>query len=381
MPWWSAAAPPERRLRPIWFGRVARCSFSIEPGGGAIPPRLLAEFEIPEHLLVARATAARIISPGDRQVHMPVNGGFVGMVDRDVFDEWLRVRAAAAGALRRTGTFLKLEREPDGRVRLLYRAEGGPVDVRARTVIGADGALSVVARQCLPRHARVPFVFAYHEIVQSPEPSIRFDAACCDIYYRGSLSPDFYGWIFPHGSSTSIGTGSALKGFDLRNAVGAIRKAAGLDAVPTLRREGAPIPLRPLRRWDDGRNVVLAGDAAGVVAPASGEGIYYAMAGGRFAAEAAERFLATGDARTLQGARASFMKAHGSVFRALGMMQRFWYANDWLRERFVALCGDRDIQRLVWNAYLNKAMTREPPATYMRIAYKNVAQLMGFQSF
>jgi geranylgeranyl reductase len=50
----------------------------------------------------------------------------------------------------------------------------------------------------------------------------------------------------------------------------------------TLRREGAPIPMKPLPRWDNGRDVVLAGDAAGVVAPASGEGIYYAMAGGRW---------------------------------------------------------------------------------------------------
>lgn len=238
----------------------------IKPCGGAIPPRLLADFDIPEDLLVARATAARIISPSDQHVHMPVNGGFVGMVDRDVFDEWLRERAVAAGVSRRSGTFLQLEREVDGHVRVRYRAEGVSVEVRARAVIGADGALSAVARQCLPRHARVPFVFAYHEIVQSPESSNGFDAACCDIYYRGTLSPDFYGWIFPHGGSTSVGTGSARKGFDLRDAVGAIRKSAGLDAAPTLRREGAPIPLRLLRRWDDGRNVVLAGDAAGVVA-------------------------------------------------------------------------------------------------------------------
>ena len=37
--------------------------------------------------------------------------------------------------------------------------------------------------------------------------------------------------------------------------------------------EGAPIPLRPMKRWDNGRDVLVAGDAAGVVAPASGEGI------------------------------------------------------------------------------------------------------------
>ena len=90
--------------------------------------------------------------------------------------------------------------------------------------------------------------------------------------------------------------------------------------METVRREGAPIPLRPLKRWDNGRDIVLAGDAAGVVAPASGEGIYYAMTGGRLAAEAVDRFLATGDARALAGARRAFMKMHGRVFWILGIM-------------------------------------------------------------
>ena len=73
-----------------------------------------------------------------------------------------------------------------------------------------------------------------------------------------------------------------------------------MAASKTIRKEGAPIPLKPLKRWDNGRDVVLAGDAAGVVAPASGEGIYYAMLGGRLAAEAVEECLATGDARALR---------------------------------------------------------------------------------
>ena len=63
--------------------------------------------------------------------------------------------------------------------------------------------------------------------------------------------------------------------------------------------------MKPLRRWDNGRDVVLAGDAAGVVAPASGEGIYYAMLGGRLAADAVEQLCVTGDVRSLaSGAKA-----------------------------------------------------------------------------
>ena len=76
----------------------------IKPCGGAIPPRLIRDFDIPDHLLVARVNSARMVSPSDQQVDMPIDGGFVGMVDRDEFDEWLRERAATAGAKRRTGT-------------------------------------------------------------------------------------------------------------------------------------------------------------------------------------------------------------------------------------------------------------------------------------
>jgi geranylgeranyl diphosphate/geranylgeranyl-bacteriochlorophyllide a reductase len=64
----------------------------IKPCGGAIPPRLIQDFAIPDEMLVARATAARMISPQAVEVDIPIEGGFVGMVDREHFDEWLRKR-------------------------------------------------------------------------------------------------------------------------------------------------------------------------------------------------------------------------------------------------------------------------------------------------
>jgi len=375
----------------------------IKPCGGAIPPILIKEFEIPEALLVARVTSARMVSPAGREVDMPIDGGFVGMVDREVFDEWLRERAAAAGAVRRAGTFERISRGNDGVAIVEYRSRSArksdePERVRARTIIGADGAASAVARQEVPGAARMSYVYAYHEIVRSPRsdvPSSKspassdsnnvqrragFDGSRCDVYYRGSLSPDFYGWIFPHGDTTSVGSGSAHKGFSIRSAVGALREVAGLDATETIRREGAPIPLRPLRRWDNGRDVVLAGDAAGVVAPASGEGIYYAMAGGRLAADAVEAVLATGDVRALRSARKRFMRAHGKVFLVLGIMQRFWYANDKRRERFVSICKDPDVQQLTWQAYMHKKLVRAKPLAHMRIFFKDLAHLVGLVS-
>jgi geranylgeranyl reductase len=221
-------------------------------------------------------------------------------------------------------------------------------------------------------------VFAYHEIVRAPavKPA-GYDDTRCDVYYRGELSPDFYGWVFPHGDTLSIGTGSADKGFSLRTATATLRQAAGMAHFETVRREGAPLPMKPLKRWDDGRNVVLAGDAAGVVAPSSGEGIYYAMYGGRLAADAAQEFLRTGQAAALAGARKRFMKAHGRVFWVLGIMQRFWYSNDKRRESFVKICMDKDVQQLTFESYMNKELVRKKPMAHVRIFFKDMAHLLG----
>jgi geranylgeranyl reductase len=363
----------------------------IKPCGGAVPPTLIREFDIPDHLIVARVSGARIFSPKSRCVEMPIQSdGYVGMVDRDVFDEWLRERARKAGAQRRAGTFESFSRDATGTLALTYRyknADGVEEKhaIKARSVIGADGAVSAVARQAIPGAERVPYVFAYHEIVRIAQqsaatPSAGYDAHRCDIYYQGTFSPDFYAWVFPHGETASIGTGSANKGFSLREAVGALRTSTGLQATETIRREGAPIPLRPLKKWDNGRDIVLAGDAAGVVAPASGEGIYYAMTGGRLAGDAVEQFLATGDARALATARKRFMRTHGRVFWILGIMQRFWYKSDRRRERFVTMCADRDVQRLTWDSYMNKKLIKADPIAHVKIFFKDLAHLLGLVS-
>ena len=123
--------------------------------------------------------------------------------------------------------------------------------------------------------------------------------------------------------------------------------------------------------------MVLAGDAAGVVAPASGEGIYYAMVGGRFAAEAVEQCLVSGDCKNLKLARKRFMKLHGQVFWVLGIMQYFWYVNDKRRERFVKICEDKDVQKLTFDSYMNKELVRRDPMAHVRIFFKDLAHLFG----
>ena len=350
----------------------------IKPCGGAIPPIAIREFDIPDDQIVARITTARMISPTKRRVDIPIEDGFVGMVDREHFDVFLRDRAVASGAERRTGTFQNITRDDAG-TKVTYRdkASGEPVTIRTRLVIGADGARSNVAKAEVPGGEKIPYVIAYHEIIEAPAATATYDPTRCDVIYDGAISPDFYGWVFPHGGQASVGMGTQVPGVDLKEATTALRAASGLTDCRTIRKEGAPIPLKPLDKWDNGRDVVLAGDAAGVVAPSSGEGIFYAMVGGRVAATAAAACLASGKAKDLQLARKLFMKEHKAVFKILGAMQDAYYKSDMRRERFVSLCHDVDVQKLTFEAYMNKKLVNARPLAHIKIGIKNVLHLTG----
>ncbi|MGL4237316.1 geranylgeranyl diphosphate reductase [Tabrizicola sp.] len=353
----------------------------VKPCGGAIPPRLIADFDIPDRLIVARIKTARMISPTGRAVDIHIEGGYVGMVDREDFDEFLRDRARMVGADRLTGTFLRIERDAAG-THVVWREKATGEEKRAQTrvIIGADGAKSGVARAEVPGGDRIPYVIAYHEIIKAPAANDAYDPVRCDVVYDGHISPDFYGWVFPHGQTASVGMGTEDGAVDLKKATADLRAMSGLTDCETIRREGAPIPLKPLDRWDNGRDVVLAGDAAGVVAPSSGEGIYYAMAGGRAAATAAQAFLRSGKPAELKQARKLFLREHGTVFKVLRSMQNAYYRSDDRRERFVSLCHDIDVQRLTFEAYMNKKLVAARPLAHLKIGVKNLMHLMGVVS-
>jgi geranylgeranyl reductase len=92
----------------------------IKPCGGAVPPKLIRAYNIPDSQIVARTQGARILAPSGLEVDMPIGEGYVGMVDREHFDEFLRERAASAGAERRNGTFETLERDAQGAAIIVF---------------------------------------------------------------------------------------------------------------------------------------------------------------------------------------------------------------------------------------------------------------------
>jgi geranylgeranyl reductase len=101
------------------------------------------------------------------------------------------------------------------------------------------------------------------------------------------------------------------------------------------------------------------------------------MMGGRVAAMAAAACLASGRITDLALARKLFMREHKNVFKVLGAMQDAYYKSDSRRERFVSLCHDIDVQRLTFEAYMNKKLVKARPLAHLKIGLKNLSHLTG----
>lgn len=224
--------------------------------------------------------AVRVEGAMDREVHV---------IPRTVLDARLVDRAVAAGAELRRQRVMSLSTEPFG-------VEG----IAAGVVIGADGAHSVVRRQLLGRRGepRALALRGYAPVTDAwrGRQVIRY----------GDRRQPSYAWAFDRGDGlVNVGYGELLPGEAPRRgrAASPPSRQLLLDQLELLVPGAATtgtgwlghhLPLSTWR-WDqpDGP-VLLAGDAAGLVNPMTGEGIYYAIATGIAAGRNAARAVRAG---------------------------------------------------------------------------------------
>jgi menaquinone-9 beta-reductase len=271
-------------------------------GDGVFDPAVTAleQYGVARHTLLdgyPSVRALRIVSAGGVSVSRPLAQSMT-VIPRGVFD------ARLLDAARRSGAEWCRHTVREARV-LSDRVELDGVHC-ARVVVGADGAESVLRRTIGPdRHDRCTAVAirGYTRGAEDRTPLMVFDD-------RAGLA---YAWRFPTTGSANVGYGHQLHATErasrreLLAGLNRLIPDLELDEVTLLAHR---LPLSTSRASVGAGRVLLAGDAASLVNPISGEGIYYAIRSGLVAGTIA------GQAAGRDGTRAAtdYRRCLGRIF-------------------------------------------------------------------
>ncbi|HEY8032642.1 MAG TPA: geranylgeranyl reductase family protein [Methylocella sp.] len=215
------------------------------------------------------------------------------VIPRIALDSFVVDAARSAGARLIQGSKLTSFLVNGDAVSVELATSNGPVKLRCRVLIGADGSSSAVARlmrgSAPPRRDRFIAARAYFDNVEGPDDQL-------DVYFDRGCYPGFY-WLFPTGNGeANVGLGLALETWPAHNFTPAamLRRLMHEDAALAARLRNArlrgTIVGWPLMTYNHrlpivSDRVMLIGDAASLINPLNGEGIQYALLSARWAAE------------------------------------------------------------------------------------------------
>lgn len=200
-------------------------------------------------------------------------------VSRKKFDYWLAILLPDRVSVCERTRLADFYPSRDRRFSILTLDCGGfKKIITTRYLIGCDGALSLVREKL---QGKAPYYLAYQERLPKSrlvKPSFIFDDEITD----------FYSWIIPKSNRLLIG--SALRGFEAKEKFALFKKklaekygvtGEGEKSVALISRPASPKDICLGKG-----NVFLAGEAAGLISPSSGEGISFAIRSGQFVGRA-----------------------------------------------------------------------------------------------
>jgi geranylgeranyl reductase family protein len=209
----------------------------------------------------------------------------IHMVMRDEFDQILVQRAREAGATLA---------DDEGVSQVQTTEQGVKVEAAnhvftAHIVVGADGARSIVAASAGLMQMADVGIGLEAEILVPGQRLVQWEGLMgLDLgHMRGG-----YGWVFPKKDHLSVGVGSPLRqARRLKSGYQRVLKSNSLNEHTATRIRSHWLPVRRKGMAIQSGRCLLLGDAAGLVDPVTGEGIYNAVRSAQMAAPVIESYL------------------------------------------------------------------------------------------
>jgi geranylgeranyl reductase family protein len=231
------------------------------------------------------------------------------MTQRRRLDHHLAAQAAAAGADLRDGVKVSEPGVSAGGVSVLVNGRRVEADV----LIGADGANGITARTLVLGAGTVHGVAFEGNVRYGPVSEERYHGLAA---IELGVVPGGYGWVFPKGDHVNVGVGGwESEGPRLREHLREYCRRLGIDEADVESLRGHRLPLRGAGTPAARGRALLVGDAAGLVDPLSGDGMYEAFVSSRLATEAVLDLLA-GRAESLEAYSHALADALGRLHSA-----------------------------------------------------------------
>lgn len=242
------------------------------------------EFDLPRETALNTLAAARFVSPSGLTVPYASGVPVATVIDRPAFDRALAARATAAGATILTGSRVASLETDVTEVRAIV----GDRFVDARLAVLACGAT-----YALQRRLGLGLPVMHLQTAQAELPAVA-PPADVELHFGRLVAPDGFAWIVPvqrrSGASVRVGVMASTDAAGCyRRFLARVRDRCGVSGADTTPRQ----KILPLGSIDTtyGNRVLVIGDAAGLVKPTTGGGIYYSILSAELAADTASEAL------------------------------------------------------------------------------------------
>lgn len=238
--------------------------------------------------------------------------GKMGVLYSALLDDCLRSGVEFACSTK----FVRLETEYDHSV-LTLETDGKAFDVTAKVVVGADGAVSNVAK-ALGLDENREWIVGFEEVFHSPQTNREPRLHC---FLDAELAPGYLAWVADDGEEIHVGVGGYSTDFKPRQALAEFKQKIAsrfpqIASGDIIESRGGRIPVGGILRRIASRNGVLLGDAAGAVSPLTAGGLDPCMRLSKYAAEIIARRIETQDPSVL-------LEISGQQFRTR-FISRLW---------------------------------------------------------